>query len=313
MCFRTRQGLPFAALRVIDLLLRSAIARANRGGKVEISHMVWMGNHVHLFIRVLDAVAFRLFYMETQKKITDYIKRLLGRKYLTLWQGKPQVAQVLDVEKAIERIVYFYTNPSSAHLVESISEHPLLNTWTAFTTCAPDLQASYSEKVPWVRLPALKKLRSRTLTASEDKALTEALTKKSKRTHDYRILPNSWMKAFGIKAPEEIGALNDRIQQRVAYEEERSRKERALKGHGVVGRKRLRQQQIMAPHEPKKRERRNFVLASCAIARKEYIKKVRELFSYCRELYRQAQEGHFVIWPPGVYPAAVPPLANALA
>ena len=313
VCFRVRQGLPFPTLLLIALLLRSAVARANRGGRISISHMLWMANHPHMIIRAFDAEALRLFLMETQRKTTEYVKRLLGLRYLQLWEGEAQVSKILDLDEAVERIAYLYLNPARANLVESIAEYQGLNTWKEFNSSLTDLNTCVSTDVPWIRFPAIKKLRSRKVTAPEDRLIVEELSATSKRRQRLEIKPNDWMEAFGITSSEAVAAINARIRKEVAVVEKSLSLERAAKGYSVLGTKRLRSQEILKSHTPKKHQRRNFVLSSSKDLRIAYIKKVKAIFAECRRLYHLASRGEIVIWPPGVFPPAIKPLANALA
>ena len=71
-----------------------------------------------------DAELCVYFYQELQKKVTEAMKRLLGVRRLNLWEGDPILAEVLDADKVISRITYFYANPAEADLVDSIDEYP---------------------------------------------------------------------------------------------------------------------------------------------------------------------------------------------
>lgn len=274
--------------------------------------MVWMANHPHLLVRAFDADALKCFYMELQKKITDCMKCLLGFEQLNLWEGEPEVAIVLDVDKAIQRIVYYYLNPSQANLVDTISEYPLLNTWLEFSSSPGDLDAALTSLTPWIQQPTIKKLRSRRLTAPEDAYITQQLIEKATRQHDLIIRPNDWMKAFNITSNEEVKRINDQIIAAVTAGEAQFAADRARKGYVALGAKRLRKQEILKPHKPKKKSRRIFVLGSTKEIRIPYIQKIKEIFTECSRLYRLASKGHLVTWPPGVFPPSIPPLANAL-
>ena len=46
LILRVSNKLPFVALELVDLILKSALARAQRDNKVIICHHLWMGNHV---------------------------------------------------------------------------------------------------------------------------------------------------------------------------------------------------------------------------------------------------------------------------
>ncbi len=92
---RVKSGLPFACLRLIKLVLKSAPARAQRDNKVTICHHHWQANHLHMLLIPQDAELCVYFYQELQKKVTEAMKRLLGVRRLNLWEGDPILAEVL--------------------------------------------------------------------------------------------------------------------------------------------------------------------------------------------------------------------------
>src|SRR5262245_3172890 len=124
ICFRARNGIPLPALRTIELIIKSALARAQRDGKVTICHHIWNGTHCHILLIVRDAELFVKFYMELKKKLTDAIKRLLAVKWMNIWERRVTVARVKDLEAAKERVVYLYANPAQDDLEESIDRYP---------------------------------------------------------------------------------------------------------------------------------------------------------------------------------------------
>jgi len=85
MCFRAKQGLPLPARRLTILLLQSIMARLLRTEQVIVCAFVWMANHPHMQLYSLDASALRGFHGGLKKRITDFLKRLLGRGTLSLW------------------------------------------------------------------------------------------------------------------------------------------------------------------------------------------------------------------------------------
>ena len=86
------------------------------------------------------------FYGEIQKRITDMLKRLLGLEYLEIWEGEPTVAEILDLEKAIERIAYFYANPAQDKLVDSIEEFPGFSSWYDYKKALGKINSEHKEQ-----------------------------------------------------------------------------------------------------------------------------------------------------------------------
>jgi len=165
-----------------------------------------------MLIIPLDAEQCVNFYQDLQKKITDAMKRILGVSRLALWEGDPVLAEILDCEAAIQRIAYYYANPTDADLVNTIEEYPGLSSWDDFNNAALEVHAVQSHEVPWIRLPSIPRLKSLYLSDSQDRALTAALIEKNKKkTHALSIQPHAWMAAFNITDSEEVGALRERI------------------------------------------------------------------------------------------------------
>lgn len=313
LCLRVREGLPFTAHSVTTALIKSALARAQRDSKVTLCHLVWMGNHVHLILIAHDAQQLTNFYGELQKKITDYYKRLFGLSYLNLWEGQPSVALIADYAKAIDRIVYLYSNPSRASLVNSIAEYPALNSWQACTDSSADTHAHSIEEVPWFRAPTVPKLPAQVLSKKQDLKLVARITNLARHAHKLIIKPNAWLKVFGFTEGAQVAKANEDIQARVLINEEHYRKERQALGRGVIGVERLFRQEFMQPHTPKPRSRRIFILATLTEVRIRFIQEVRTIINRCTELYYRMKQGYHVVWPPGVFPPPCPPLANRIA
>ena len=310
---RTKRGLPFPHWALIRLLLQSATARTQRDNKVTLCHFLWMANHAHILAVVQDADACKRFYMELQKKLTDYMKRLLNVQQLDLWEGEPAVIAILNLEAAIDRIRYVYCNPSRANLVENIDTFPGYSSWEAFKGAPAELNAQHSSEAPWVRQYQIQPLSSGRISPSEDARFEAALRARPKRFHNLVIRPNAWMRSFGISAPEDIAAVNQRITGAIKDSQEKNAALRAAERKAVLGADRLRRQPITWEHTPAKHDRRVFAVSSDREARIDYINFVHKLCDTCRELYQAACRGVRVSWPPGVFPSPLPMLANALA
>lgn len=311
-CFRAKQGLPFPALLIINLIIKSAMARAQRDNKLLLCHYVWMGNHVHIIAVVLDAKRCAQFYAELQKRITDCVKQLLGLENLDLWEERPMGASLLNKDTVIERIAYCYGNPSRAHLVQSINDYPGVSSWQAFSESKPTIEYRHSESVPWIRLPQVKALPSQKISKAQDFLLYKELKAGATISHDLVVFPNAWMKAFGIKSEEEILEINRTIRNRVKNSEEIDKLVRLKLSKTVIGRAGLMDGAIMREHKPAKKTRRIFVMSTCSDLRIAYIRKFKEICVRCAILYRDFCRGIHVTWPPGCFPPACVPLANAV-
>ena len=313
LCIRVREGLPFATFRLIKLLIESSLARAQRDSKVTICHMLWMGNHFHALIIPTDAQLCVNFYQELQKKITEYVKRLLGKRTMNLWEGGPTLAEVLDLDQGVGRIAYFYANPAAANLVDSIDQYPGVSSWSEFTNAKDSIHDEATTIIPWIRLPYVPKLHSLALSHAQDGGLTRKLRESAKERHPLTLKPNAWMKAFGISEPEKVRSTNNRIIESVRELEATARELRIKEQKTVIGPNRLARQPIMAPHTPPPRERRIFVLSTVAELRIAYIQAMKRFTKKCQECYRAMRDGlDSLPWPPGALRPPLRPLANSI-
>ena len=314
LCFRAREGIPFPPNDVLNLIVESAIARTQRDYKVDLCHLIWMGNHVHMIIVALDARQCVAFYAELQKALNESLKRLLGIEFLHLWETRPMAAQVADADKMVERIAYLYANPARAHLVDSISQYPGVSSYREFKqNVSSGIESSATKMVPWIRPCKIKLLGTRSLTSAQARSIVKALRDEAKTRHALIYKPNAWMRCFGIKE-EEIEIYNKRILAHIESAESLSRQERHGKGFGVIGTTKLQEGIILKPHTPKKKSRRIFFLASTKELRLEILEAFREFDARCCACYEAWLVGDFSLsWPPGAFRPPMSVLANAIA
>ncbi|MBX7137464.1 MAG: hypothetical protein K1X83_05720 [Oligoflexia bacterium] len=313
LCFRARQGLPLVAYRLIDLIIGASVARTQRDDKVTLCHDIWNGSHPHMLVVTKDSEQCTRFYGEIQKRITDAVKRLLGLKHLDLWEGTAMVAEIPDLEAAIERIAYLYANPAQDNLEDCIEKFPGFSSWRAFRRIEPTLGSESTEDFPWLRLPSIPEVPDRPLSSYEDLKVTRELRISNRVRHSLIRKPNAWMSCFGISSEKEIAEVNTRIVERVRAKEAEARASRVKKGKGVYGAHRLRSQKILQSHTPKKKSRKVFVICSINKLRMELIRDFKEFCAECRECLRRWRAGEYSVeWPPGAFKPPLPPLVSLL-
>lgn len=306
LCFRTRTGLPLPPRPLLNMIIRSALARTQRNKKVVLSKHVWMGNHPHILVMAKNINELTRFHEELKKRITDSIKKLLGKKYLNLWQGRTMVAEILDLDKAIERIAYMYLNPSTADLVESVGDYPGVCSWKHFLTCPPSIGATIEEEVPWVRVPILPKLPSAQISKKAEKRMVRELSAAAQERHILETQPFAWLKAFDITDPEEIERVRARIVQRVADGEKENRRRRRIEKKNVFGLDALENMSLDAKHLPKKRSPNIFCLSSIQELRIAFIEAYRAFCARCVEAFEASKAGLAAQWPPEAFVPALP-------
>lgn len=306
---RARSGLPLPPTEVTNQLLTGVLARTQRDQKVTLCNFVEMNNHSHQHCIPKQPEQHSKFYMEYQKKITDAVRKLTKRARLNLWERRPSVIFVATLEDAIARLVYIFLNPAKAGLVSSIDEYPGLNTWHAFTTCEASVDAKVTVKAYWCPASRLERLPDgNRLSPANDRAMA-ARVRESKHVVEYDLViePLAWLKLYGVTEPEQIEIVRQRIVREVRDGEMELAKERRQAGRGVFGAQRLRQQEYMRPHTPKKKERGVFVVCSDPGLRVDLIKMFFSIFEKCRRCYRCLKDGLPHEWPPGTFIPWVPP------
>ena len=311
---RARTGLPFPHWCLIQLLLASALARTQRSSYVTLCHFLWMANHLHLLFIAKDAESCAQYYAELMKKITDYYKALLGYDYLELWEkGGPVVSRILDLDRAIDRIAYLYSNPGRANLVASVDDYPGFSSWGEFR--ADPTKNSHTEIVPWVRQPSIRKAPSRHLDERQDKFLTEELKTAAKLTHDLTFSPNSLYQAFGVSDAEQVSSYNERVLLEIRNREEEYARERELGGKTCFGKYALQKEPLMKPHLPKRSafDRKILFHTSHKELAFSFLRQFQLFCRRCREAYVAWREGNYLEkWPPGAFRPPLRPVANAI-
>jgi hypothetical protein len=260
-----------------------------------------------------DASQLKAFYGEVQKRVTDYLKRLLGMDSLMLWEGDPSVLRVLDFDAAKHRIAYFYANPARAHLVDSIDKYPGFSSYHAFINSEPNPDASVSEQVPWIKCPAIPNLHGYDLSERRDQRLALQLKESTKDMETFEIFPHAWVRCFGVEEKETIIEAKERTLSVLMEYEKEAREDRARKEILPLGAKRLREMRIkLNSYVPKKSSRKVFVVSTCNKLRKQYISHVHSIVQLCRECYERWKRADFnFTWPPGTFPPCLPLAANA--
>ena len=314
VCFRARRGLPLVAYKLIALIIGSVVARVQRDQKVDICHDIWNGSHAHLFLLSRDAEMFTRFLGEVQKQITDIIKRLLGYEHLNIWEGRPMIAEILDLDMAIDRISYLYANPAQDNLVDSIENFPGFSSWSDYKLVENDTNAQSFQTYPWLRLPTIPLLESRVLTKNQDESLVTLLRHVNQKSHLLIRQPNLWMRCFGVTSKQEVESINLKIENVLRIREEEARLKRLLMRKSVIGVAALTSQPIMKFHKPKKYERKIYCLSSINELRISFIQDFKEFCRKCQECYKKWRAGDYTVeWPPGAFRPPMRPSYNILS
>jgi hypothetical protein len=284
------------------------LGRTQRDSKVELAHFVDMNNHSHTLAVSNECKKLSEFYMEVQKKTTDAVKALLGVRSLSLWEGRPTVAEVATLDDVINRIVYIYCNPSNASLCDAIEEYPGINSWSAFLQCDPRVDAEVVIDARWYPVAEIPELPSRSLSPKQDARLHQELLASEKALkHPIIIKPFKWLESFGIIEPDRIERIRQKIIAHVRETERANTEARLKAGKRSVPCSVLVREPYMKPHTPKKKERKIYLICGDKELRLELLERFRQILDRCRECYRKAKEGLRVEWPPGTFIPWFPP------
>ena len=312
LCFRAREGLPLPARPLMKLLIKSALARTQRDDKVVLCEVVGMANHPHMIFFSRDINDMTRFHEEFKKRLTDSVKRILGKAHLRLWEDRTTVAEILDLDAAIERIAYHYANPSSADLVECIEDYPGLSSWDAFRKARACVHSCAEEEIPWIRMSSIPRV-SESLSLEEEGRLVNVLKRKNRHKERLKMYPFAWLRAFGVHEPCEIEQVRQRIIERLRQMEDESRRRRARAKKKILGKLRVIRGAFEKRHKPKRNERKIFFISSIRELRQQFFAEYRIFIEACCECYRKLLRGYTAVsWPLGAFPPPLKAIVNPI-
>ena len=284
VCFRLEEGLYLTSTPEMREILISYLARAQSLYNVNICHFIVMSNHLHVLIVVTDPQHVKNFVCYFKRETAHAINRLLDRRRHTVWCSEYDSPTILDFDKAMDRIVYIYTNPQQACLVDKIEQYPNLSSWKAFLSNGEEI---HTKRIPRTAISPLPK---RALSMKEKKAMAISLLSKGREDCTLVITPNAWFSCF----PETVNASADDIRSLAITRIKQKEKElREVRTRPVIGDHALRLQSFTKPHKPKKFGKKMICLSSFSNYRKAFIKWFR---SYCSGADHWAH-----ICPPGMF------------
>jgi hypothetical protein len=200
-------------------------------------------------------------------------------------------------------------NPVRAGLVRSIDDYPGLNTWEAFTTCEPDIDATFKISAHWMPSSALEPLpESNMLSPRADRNMVNNIRESDKAVeYELEIKPMKWLAAFGITNPEDIERIRQTVIRRVREEEREVEKERIDKSMPFIGAERLKQQEYFRPHTPKEKGPRISLICGDDARRPTLLEQLSQIRQRCKECYLALKQGLDHEWPPGTFIPWIPP------
>lgn len=302
---RVEEGLPFTAACFLKLILWSVLARAQSMTKVKVCHFVVMTNHIHLLLVVEDPDAVAMFMDRFKTESAHFINRLLGRRRRTVWCAGYHCAPCLTVEDVLDRIVYIYANPASAHLTSTIAEYPGVNSWHLYHA------EQHEMSVPWIRRSAVSALPNTAPSLPVQAEYSRWLRERAKEMLVFVLSPNAWMDVFEIMVINTRREMNREIKRRIEERERQLTDLRNDERRTCVGGYALRVQALDKPFTPKKWTRRGWCFCYDVGLRKQFIAFVKWLREKGREARRLWAKGDLTTpYVVGLFPPALPRLVN---
>ncbi len=291
--FRTEEGLPLVAAPYIRVIIQGIFARAQSLYPISICHFTVMANHLHLIIVIESPHLVPSFFAHFKGETAHAINRLLGRKKHTVWCDGYDSPRILDANTVIDRIVYLYTNPQKAGLVERIEDYPQYSSWQAFLDGAAEV---FCNRIPRDAIPQLPQ---GNISLKRQQEIADELLYNGREEVSFFIDPDAWMDCFPELAESDPHEIKDEIIKRIRAKEKQFRSER--KG-AVTGAHALRLESIRKEHTPKKRGKRMLCLSSDKPLRLKFISWFRARCAEAREWYCQWSAGNTnAIPPPGMF------------
>lgn len=292
-------------LPFINMLMCSALARAQKLYPVKIICFVVQANHVHMLIRVCDPQIVSRFIGYFKAESASYLNRLLNRRQRTVWEERFDSPIVLDLDKALQIFAYCSLNPVKDGLVNSMSEYPGVASYSYLVERRNFIP---SKSIPRGMVTALKDPHR---PQQEDEKLTEYFSSDSFEDICVVLSPDELRVAYsssrGMPVEEFHATLIHTLQKYEAYyREERS-------NGAPMGAKRLTSGSLLAPRNPPTKGRKMACLSTIKDLRQSFLSAFKRLKNLCREVFEQWRKGNTLVpYPPGMFAPHIPRRANFL-
>jgi len=302
---RTEEGLPFPPNDLINSLTLGILARAQELYPIQICHYVFLANHFHLIVRVINPDDVPRFVGYLKGEMAHTVNRLLGRRRKTIFNREYDSPKFLTPEDVKKYIKYLYLNPATSNLESSISKYPGLNSWSVFSGGKRIIHAKK------VSRREIKPLPTSSLSITESSKLSAYYVAEAKgRSCLLQITPDAWAESFEYF---DIDRMNQEIKEDIQREEERLTEKRKAENKQVIGATSLKRMSMEKEHKPEKFGKRMTVICSDLMLRIEYLSFYKQLCLEAQEIYRKWKRGLTKLaMPPGMFPPATPILAWAI-
>ena len=297
---RTEEGLPLVCSHNMNLIVEGILAKATNDYQIEVNHSLFMANHFHMIVTVINPDDVREFFRYVKGEIAHAVNRLLGRRKRTLWINGYDSPIVLDEDKLKNLISYLYLNPLKANLVSTLSEYPGVSSWKM-------LKKKQRHK-DCTKLPRdkIRKLHNPALSVSEQKELVKTYKVEGK-VYKLAYKPLSCFYAINPDSKITLDSLIEFVE----------RQEKSLIRSGdkteVLGITKLRRQSMQKAYTSKKHSPKMICLSTDKELRKRVIGYFKYLCSVAKKVYKKWKTGDLSAKiPAGMYAPRLPLLVSAL-
>jgi REP element-mobilizing transposase RayT len=300
--FRTEEGLPFVPLRFMNMLIRSALARAQNLYPVRIICFVVQANHVHLLVRVVNPEHVSGFIGYFKAESAHYLNRLLSRRQRTVWAERFDSPAVLDLEKALELFSYCSLNPLKDGLVSSMREYPGLSSY-------PSLMRGES-LIPAKSIPRNKvqPLTDPNNPQLENKILSEYFSSDEFQDLSITLTPEDLRLAFPSTKDSTPEDFHQTLLHTLAKYEQIYLADQA--GMPPLGAAKILSKSLLTPRNPPFKGKKMICLSCCRDLRQAFIATFKRIKAACRETFRKWSAGYMVPYPPGMFAPSLPRISN---
>lgn len=303
--FRTQEGLPFVTLEFMNMLIESAIARAQRLYPVTLCQYEFEPNHAHLMIRVTDPELVPRFVGFVKGECAHYLNGLLGRKQHSVWVERYDSPTVLDLSKALEKFAYGLLNPVKDCLVNAMADYPGVSSYQLLK------ERKEFKRVKDIPRNGVLRLKDPTRPYLENDKLVRHFHSDRFKEIQIAVDPTALRLCFEESQGYSKEQFYQTLEEYVDVAEVKYQKDRG--DAPVLGVERLRRASILAPHTPPQGGRKTICLASNKDDRIRFIQRFKAVCRQCREVLTRWRQGYInEPFPPGMFPPSLPRMANML-
>ena len=286
----------------MNILIHSALARAQKLYPVRIICFVVQANHVHLLIRVTNPEDVSSFIGYFKAESAHYLNRLLNRRQRTVWAERFDSPAVLDIDKALELFAYCSLNPLKDGLVSSMREYPGVSSYPLLIRGENTVPA---KSIPRDKVPALA---DPTNPQRENRSLSEYFSSDEFQDLSITLAPEELRLAFPATKDSTAEQFRQTLLETIARYEQIYLADQA--GAPPLGVTKLLSSSLLTPRNQPIRSKRMICLSCYKELRQAFLVSFRRIKALCRETFRKWRVGHPLPYPPGMFAPHPPRITN---